>query len=325
MNSNFKTIRPLMAACMLGFVAQANAGLVVNPNQTANHLVAALLAGSSGITISNARLAGAGGQNGLFSGGTSAGLGFDTGIVLSSGFVTSLPLAPGAFSSGASDDAGQSGDPLLNALISNNTYDAAVLSFEFVPTGNQIQFSYVFGSTEYNDYVNSPYNDVFGFFVNGVNQAVIPGTSTPVAINNVNCGQSSGATSAGSPGAGPVSNCDLFVNNRNDDGGVGTTNPIDLGGFTTTLSFVANVNPGVSNTLYLAIADTADNVLDSAVFLAGGTLSVCGGPGQPECGGGDGGGGGGGTVPEPGSLALFGLAGAALVTARRRKSVTQVQ
>lgn len=314
-------IKPLVAACALGIglATQAQAGLVVSPNQSANTLINALLAGgSSGITFSNAMLLGAGSQNGLFSGGVSAGLGFDSGIVLSSGSVSSLPLASNGAGSGASTSVGTAGDPLLTALVGLPTFDAAVLSFDFVPTGNQVQFSYVFGSSEYNFYVNSSFNDVFGFFVNGVNQAVIPGTTTPVSINNVNCGQSSGAVSAGSPGNPPVTNCNLFVNNRNNDGSVGANELINLGGLTTTLSFVANVNPGVTNTLYLAIADASDRVLDSAVFLAGGTLSVCGGPGQPPCGGG----GGGGTLPEPGSLALFGIAAAALVSATRRRNAS---
>ena len=56
--------------------------------------------------------------------------------------------------------------------------------------------------------------------------------------------------------------------------------------FTTVLTFTAPVNPGVSNTLKIAIADAADDQLDSAVFIAGGSLSVCGGPNQPACGGG---------------------------------------
>ncbi len=66
-----------------------------------------------------------------------------------------------------------------------------MLTIHFTPTGNQVRFSYVFASEEYNEYVGSEYNDLFAFFVGGTNYAVLPGTSTPVAINNVNCGSSS--------------------------------------------------------------------------------------------------------------------------------------
>ena len=107
---------------------------------------------------------------------------------------------------------------------------------------------------------------------------------------------------------GPVAN---FINNRTDNGDVGQNVLVNLGGFTQVFSFVAPVNPNVTNHMHLSIADTSDAVLDSAVFIAGGTLSVCGGPNQPPCNGG-----GGGTVPEPGTLLLLGAAGLA-ATARR--------
>jgi hypothetical protein len=306
-----KSVRtPVFAALTvvaLAAASPASALLVVTSNQTANSLVTSLLAGSSGITFSNATLAGDGVQNGTFSGGNSTNLGIDTGVVLSSGLVSNLPLsAPGA-DDGANSDVGQPGDALLDALVSDNTNDAASLDFDFVPNGDFVTFSYVFGSTEYNYYVNSQFNDVFAFFVNGTNFAQIPGTSTPVSINNVNCGQASGPTSQGSPGNPPSSHCDLFVNNRLADTTVGANVQVNLGGFTQVFSFVAPVNPNVTNHMHLSIADTSDSVLDSAVFIAGGTLSVCGGPNQPPCNGG-----GGNSVPEPGTLLLLGAAGLAI-------------
>ncbi len=316
-----KLFSKLSFAFMAAAVASlpAHATLVVNDNQTATDLVNSLLAGSSGISVSNAQIIGAssGVQNGTFSGGNSASLGFDTGIVLSSGNVNNLPLSSNGADSGASENLGQPGDTNLNTLVSGGTNDASVLKFDFVPTGNQITFQYVFGSTEYNQYVNSEFNDVFAFFVNGTNEALIPGTSTPVSINNVNCGQSSGATSASSPGSAPVTNCDDFINNRNADGSVGANKLVNLGGFTKTFGLTAIVNPNVTNTMYIAVADTSDSILDSAVFLQGGTLSVCGGPGQPPCGGGT------PSVPEPSTLWLMGagLLGLAAATRRRRYAV----
>jgi hypothetical protein len=308
-----RPLKALAVAAMLGTATTANAALVVSGSLDGDALVNALLAGGSGISgISNITvIGGAAGtplQTGTFSGGLSAGLGFDTGVVMTSGNINSLPTP----TSGSNDSLERAGDAKLTAIVGGTTNDAAVLSFDFIPDGSQVKFSYVFGSTEYNFYVNSTFNDVFAFFVNDVNRALVPGTSDPVSINTVNCGQADGPTSAGSPGAAPVTNCNQFVNNRVDGSTVGSDLDINLGGFTKTFSFIADVNPDVTNTMYLAIADRSDNALDSAVFIAGGTFSTCGGPDQPPCDGN-------GTIPEPGSLALLGLGVAAMAMLRRRR------
>lgn len=270
---------------------------------TAETLAQSLLGSGSGITINSATYTGDNLASGLFTGGTGI-IGFNSGIVLTSGhasFVTG-PNNNDGFT--VNNTAG--GDADLNAIVSPRvTNDASVLEINFTPDGNKITFSYVFGSEEYNEYVNSSFNDVFAFFVNGVNAALIPGTSTPVTINNINC------NNPYNPPTG--SNCDLFINNDLQDGGGSLDTQLD--GLTKVLFIAADVNPGVANTLKIAIADTSDSSLDSAVFIQGGTLTVCGGPGQPPCTGGNG---DDGEVPEPGVLALLGLIGVAAGWTRRR-------
>ncbi|MEO8627421.1 MAG: choice-of-anchor L domain-containing protein [Betaproteobacteria bacterium] len=264
-----------------------------------------LLSGSSGITLSNVQFVGTTLQAGAFGNAKSAGLSFDSGIVLSTGKVRDLPIGPASFN--ADTILGQPGDPLLTALVGTKTLDAAVLKFDFVPTGDKVQFSYVFGSSEYNMFVGTHYNDTFGFFVNGSNVALIPGTSTSVAINNINCGTSDYSA----PGVG--TNCDLFIDNRKDDGVNGKNLGINLGGFTKTFSFVASVNPNVTNTMYLAIGDATDARLDSAVFISGGSFSVCGSGSSPACP----------IVPEPSTYAFLGAAiGLMLLVGRRRKDLS---
>ncbi|MDI9534610.1 MAG: choice-of-anchor L domain-containing protein, partial [Bacteroidota bacterium] len=135
------------------------------------------------------------------------GLDFSSGVILSSGRVTD---APGPNTSGSTSTSfGGAGDPQLNSLIPGyTTRDAAVLEFDFVPASDMLEFQYVFASEEYPEYAppnTSTYNDVFGFFISGgpenynnVNVALIPGTVTPVSINNVNA----------------VTNSQYYVNNQ---------------------------------------------------------------------------------------------------------------
>ena len=176
--------------------ATAHAALSVrdlNSGLTAEDMVNALLGG--GVTVSNIRYTGAAVASGLSCSGKDA-IGFDTGVLLTSGCANNV-VGPNN-SSSATCDNGLPGDPDLTGLIagatSNQTFDASVLEFDFVPNSNTVQFSYVFGSEEYNEFVDSSFNDVFAFFVNGVNYALIPGTTTPVSINNINNGFSSGVS-----------------------------------------------------------------------------------------------------------------------------------
>ena len=137
------------------------------------------------------------------------------------------------------------------ALAGVATNDAAILQFDFVPQFSTVQFDYVFGSEEYLEYVNEGFNDVFGFFVNGVNCATVPGTEgTPVSVDTINTGVNTG----------------FFRNNA------GASIDTELDGLTTMLQCDAAVNPGVTNTMRLAIADGGDSILDSAAFIRAGSL-----------------------------------------------------
>jgi hypothetical protein len=152
---------------------------------------------------------------------------------------------------------GAAGDTQLDALVAPfPTYDASVLEFDLVPVGNILEFQYVFGSEEYPEYVGSSFNDVFGFFINGpspsgpayVNEniAIIPGTTLPVSINNVNAGLNSA----------------YFVDNQGING-----QTIVFDGFTTVLTAQLSVTPLSTYHLKMAIADVGDGVFDSGIFL----------------------------------------------------------
>jgi hypothetical protein len=211
------------------------------------------------VQVSNPVLTAAPGAAGLFTGGSSI-VGIDQGLVLSSGNVVTI-VGPN-LADDTSYDNNLPGDPDLDALIPGyTTYDATILEFDFTclePT--VVSFQYVFASEEYNEWVGSPYNDVFGFFLNGVNIASVPGICSnpgiPVAINNVDC------QNPYLPPNGP--NCDCYRNNDLSDGG-GLINT-EMDGLTQVFYATAQILPG-TNHMKLAIADAGDHVLDSNVMI----------------------------------------------------------
>ena len=174
---------------------------------------------------------------------------------------------------GGSDGVGDADLQLLIPGYSLN--NAAILEFDFVPQGDTIRFSYVFASMEYPNYVCSNFNDVFGFFLSGPgisgpysngaeNLAIIPGTGTEVSINSVN-------DIAGGSNCSPPCPCNsqYFANNYTAP----TDTNVLYGGMTVTLEAVSEVVCGDTYHIKMAIADAGDGILDSGVFLEGGSFS----------------------------------------------------
>jgi hypothetical protein len=254
---------------------------------TPAELVDVLVDVSGGAIVSNVTYSGANVAAGTFSGGTGI-LGFESGVVLSSGDIA-LVVGPNSFDDTTVDN-GTGGDSDLDTLIPGfSTFDAAVLEFDFVCENIQtISFQYVFVSEEYNEFTNSEFNNVFGFFVNGVNVALLPDKVTPVSINNVNGGNLESCfdgtdndgdllvdfgdpdcTASGDNIVGEDnSNSAFFINNDCDDPDGGIPCPIDIeaDGLTVVLTAEESVNPGV-NHIKLAISDAGDSILDSNVFI----------------------------------------------------------
>jgi hypothetical protein len=237
------------AAITLGvsLTATSSFALTVETSATQEQMVETIL--GTGITFSNVVLTGANGSLGTFSdGGTSIGI--DSGILLTSG---SAAEAVGPNDNTAQTTAnGTPGDVDLDGLIPGfTTFDATTLSFDFTTDTGNVFFNYVFASEEYNEWVGSAFNDVFGFFVDGVNIALLPGTTTPVSINNVNLGSNPGS----------------YVNNE------GGTVDTQYDGLTTVLTAVITGLTAGAHTIKLAIADAGDSSLDSGVFIQAGSFS----------------------------------------------------
>ena len=232
----------------------------LTPEQLATSLV------GEGVAISNVRYTGADVAAGGFSGPADI-IGFGSGIVLSSGAVSDVVGPNESTQTGIVN--GTPGDPQLDALASSGdtaytTQDAAVLEFDFVPEADQVFFDYVFGSEEYDEFVGSQFNDVFGFFVNGENCAVVNGD--PVTVNTIHNGNPDGFF-----GEVPPSNPELYRRNTLESGAPINT---ELDGLTTVLRCTAAVTPGASGTMKLAIADTSDAIYDAAVFIRAGSFTT---------------------------------------------------
>jgi hypothetical protein len=184
----------------------------------------------------------------------------DKGLIMTSGSVLNA-LGPN-ISPYTSQDNG-----LPGYLVSPDTvgYDAAVISFDVTSSTSFLSFKYVFASEEYNEYVGSVFNDAFAFFITGpgiapgTNIALLPGTNTPVAINNVNLGL----------------NSQYYINNDSSF----NADPVrfqllEYDGLTKVLATTAiTVVPGATYTITLVIQDFSDAVYDSGVFIEGGSIT----------------------------------------------------
>ncbi len=225
-----------------------------------------------------------------FSGGAGI-LPFNDGVVLTTGRANQLPGPNTGSGLGDQDlfsgQGAQPGDAQLSAYVGAPTFNVAVLEFSFVPTQDVISFQYIFGSEEYNEFVGSEFNDIFAFFLNGTNIALIPGTPTPIRINTVNAGAKSA----------------YFTDNTLQAGAPLDTKLDGLVGVRLSLLASGRVNPGVQNAIRLAIADVSDASFDSAVFIRAGSFVN-----EPPS-----------EIPEPSSWVLCAGALAGLLAWWRRK------
>jgi putative Ig domain-containing protein len=281
----------------LGQTGAHNFCIHVDPNQAASLVTTDLTTGvqtavdlanslldpdDAGVVVSNVVSRGSKQAIGSFTGGGSGtqGVGFDRGMILSSGTIRGAagPNNTTAFSTVLN----QPGDADLAALAQAspvNSFDAAVLEFDFTPTCHDgvatcsVTFEYVFGSDEYSEFANTPFNDVFGFFLSDVtagtpkkNFAVLPGVSpeTPVSINTVNGGNPLGVN---------AKHRQFFRANRTL---ANLPAPLNLqaDGLTTTLQFSAPITSGHLYHIKIGISDITDAQFDSWVFLKSGSFKV---------------------------------------------------
>src|SRR6185312_12891186 len=247
-----------------GVTAASDFTAVATPTTTAGATTLAQTLAGPGVIVSNAHINCASGGAGTFS-YTGSTLGISNGIVLTTGAVSDI----GHYANIVGEFEGHDyTDANLTSLVSNATYDVCLLTFEFVPICSSISITYEFGSSEYDGYQCSSFNDAFGLFLAGPNPAggnyaahnniaILPGTTTAVNINNVNDG-SAPCTSA--------HNSSYYIPNY-------TGTDIVYEGLTTAITSTAAVTPCQTYTMEIAIGDAGDEDYDSGVFLKNNALS----------------------------------------------------
>jgi gliding motility-associated-like protein len=256
-------------------VVSSQAQIAVDNTQTVEYYVQNVLLGT-GVTAFNITF------NGVPANQVSTQVGsfdcVDCNVGIANGFVMAsgdAQLVVGPNSTGGLTLGGQVNfdgpDPDLNAISTGfGINDWAIIEFDFIPAGDSVKFNYVWGSEEYMEWVNSSFNDVFGFFLSGpgingpysngaINIAQVPGTTLPVTIDNVNLNLN---------GQYYVDNGDGFEAPFN-----GSPFYIQFDGFTVPLLAEAQVVCGETYHIKLACADSGDSALDCGVFFEEGSFS----------------------------------------------------
>ena len=227
--------------------------LVVNSTTDDPALLINELLGTGINVVGTPTFIGAPNSGGFFTGGSTS-IGIESGLLISTG---DAALANGPNNS---DGTTSTGSGIPDADIANefgvNSTSATVLEFDFETVGGDLFFDFVFASEEYNEFVNSAFNDAFAFFLDGTNIALIPGTNDPIMIDTVNLNV----------------NSQFYNNNDPSDGGAFLTE-IEYDGFTDVFTAQAlDLTPGV-HTIKLVVSNVGDQQLDSAVFFRANSFS----------------------------------------------------
>lgn len=260
----------LLMLCAFFSTLKAQSNLTIDQSYTVEEMVTDFF-NHPDITISNVSFTGVPESYAFFDSGepTETILGVGAGIFIGSGFAEGA-IGPNT-AAGYSGQTGGDSDDDLSMLATNQSLDASVITFELTASSELLlDFNYVFGSEEYCEYVNSGFNDVFGFFVSGpgitgpftndaVNIATVPGAADYVGINSIN----------------HEMNSNLFLPNSESCNNV-ALDPENLqyDGFTTPLAASFLAMAGETYQIRLGVSDIGDGIFDSGVFLSFNSLSM---------------------------------------------------
>ncbi len=180
-------------------------------------------------------------SHGYFQNGQSFGL--NSGLLLTSGNALNA-LPPNSQRDKGSKIYGSS---------SSGLYDKQYIEFDIIPASNELKFKYVFGSEEYDEYVDDLYNDKFEISIIGnefgswYNFATVPNSGLPVSVGTINSKK----------------NSNLY--NPNEV----SSEIMEYDGYTNALTAKVNVSPCKKYKIRFLIADQRDSYYDSGVFIEG--------------------------------------------------------
>jgi len=254
----------------------ARAQLNTDDTPTVTELVEDILLGE-GVQVYNITSTGANRAIGSFTTlpATFSEVPMDGGVIMSTGDIADAE-GPND-SGGTSSNNWQPGDPDISAILGGTaTNDAAVIEFDFYSPADTVRFNYIFASEEYREYVCN-FNDAFAFLLTGPNPAggnynkhniaLVPGTSTEVAIKTVNNGDSNSSC--------PEENSNQMYYVDNGDGSTPVANPnVEFDGLTDVFTAVAIIEPCEEYHIKLVVADASDSQYDSSVFLEANSLGA---------------------------------------------------
>ncbi|MBM3429061.1 MAG: hypothetical protein FJX95_09800, partial [Bacteroidetes bacterium] len=270
----------LVKSLVLGLALMSTSAfgqITVTNSMTADQAVQYLL--GPGVTYFNAQFTGSALQLGQLTGlGAPSNFAIPEGVVICTDDVVTLTptgtvgiITPNIATQADLLSVAQSVPPMIGQTFTiTSVNNVAMLEFDFIATGNTLNFNYIFGSDEYLTYVNTQYNDVFAFFLSGpgitgpyasppgfpggaVNIASVPNSNPPlpITISSVN----------------NVLNPTYYIDNQ-------TNVDISSNGYTTSMVAEHPLQCGSTYHIRLAIADCGDQSLQSFVCLEAGSFNV---------------------------------------------------
>ncbi|WP_323787315.1 choice-of-anchor L domain-containing protein [Psychroserpens sp.] len=191
------------------------------------------------------------------------GFPFEDGLLLTTGDASQAAGPNVNFVS--SGTTGWPGDPDLTAIAGDDTNNATIIEFDFVPLNDELSFDFLMASEEYDmGGFECQFSDAFAFLLTDSNNvttnlAVVPGTTDPILVTNIHPDN----------GSCPAVNEQYFGEYIPDN-----LPPISFDGRTAVFTAFSQVNIGETYHIKLVIADARDSAWDSGVFLKAGSFDI---------------------------------------------------